>query len=695
MRFAVLAVLSAILLSAGPVHANKKDIKGIKKTTQSVIKRIRRQTSAYYHENREILLDRGNIESIGQELFLIARDAKTAHDLNRKNLAEALSNQFAVETTQIVIPAMVDYNKKLLDLVPNYLDQAVYRGSRNFIGGRFIERRRTIGAIIRSQMAALDDIRGAIQESDRFISTVSRELLLFQRESNQPIFEFGRDHYFNALLSRFAAQQQMLESVLIHYLGENLSGRSERPLLCSVEGSVHPVSYFLEEVEWIETLASFYDLGSTLEYTDYREWVQGPITSWQQDYDGFEDIPGRISGFSYCSTVKLNIARERQQRVAVELELGNRELAEKLDILRQESQNEADLLAFQLANAVRANRGQLGLIPSTAAILSADDDPDAWHRAVQAHIKNLKQFSAMMPDLIVAASRLLRRAEVQIEELAAFKDADEQRAAAGNTIEKLDTIRSVGYKRLLDEIKLANGSLDTMSRNGSGGEPGLEDAIRSYQRSMELTFDSREIEELLLPQKLAEARDEVEEQQKRFDNSRVFLNNADLALKQFQSSRELLYAGIQKVNAVLGQLRFNPLFLEVKNMLLEPFLGDPRFRRIQVKLENRLEKMLEKFNGLNNADSLSAQSECAVRFGERPRKAKRKRWVKRCIRKEKRILGGKSGLAREVQQYGEVLAGDTQLTLAKVSEPLFGGENVDELMSAIRSHYRRILELDQ
>jgi hypothetical protein len=565
---------------------------GTKKVLDLFLKSARKQISALNDELVNLENKRQDVNSQeGTQITRLAK-ARTAHEENEKSLRKALNENYRTETTALIVPRITELHQSYLSFVDRYRAQTgIVPNDPSYIEGTTRTLRTAMAEIVQSQNKDLQRIKDIVRNRMTFLNQTQEELNLIRQNTNTSQTRFGFDHYLNLLLQKVDAQREIAQTSTVIINAKDYLSRSTQPVLrCNETQTITPFTAILSEVAALsKTYSSF---------KDFTDNVSTQIMS--KYYLSKNNIPTYITHWSGCSTNQRNNADNFRRDVERELARNNRELAKQLDRERANLEYEMTVTLEELDTLIN-HQNQIDSITRSAANQTVDglgSNSSAWGKTVLAHTSNLTAGAEFYPAIMRATDDLLKRASDELRTLGTLTDPVAQSAEIAIVNEKLLAIREAGFSRLIEQIDSVNDQLQTMSLSIAGGELFLSDTLNSYAigtRTKALFWKS---EQDKLPAVLAASATAASLARDTYTKSLSLLKVATEDVELCSLLKNKLFDNIDTLKNKFGNSRFNPIYSELTNKLLEPVKQKKEYKQAKTQIDQMIKDYLASFSGI-------------------------------------------------------------------------------------------------
>lgn len=472
--------------------------------TASLASESQNYISSYYESNKQKLDQSASLLSQKQSSYTkLAKEQTTIVANINAELDKSILNLYAADTKIAIIPEIVGLNNGLLQMTDSYKDQ-VYS---LYSGPYFQKKRDTLSLMIAELRKDLLNTKAVIIDRRKTVEKIRDELIEIAGNSSSPIVQLGFDHFINLRISLLSNQSLILSDISRINQGKDLDNVND-PIYNLCHGVPIRFSSFLAQN------------GILLNYTQgwsslLKEQINYDVNLWKtkrtSDNDPYarnslEDIdgmlggftakngiyyPGEIQGWDSCSGTKTNIYNDLKTKIATEISRGNRDSAIELELLANDLAVEINRLNGQSARLrqLKDLYAKMGDVAVTNAYKDSNSDltPAYWKTAVSSHAKNLADLSSVENVTLIAARKLVKLAQVQVESLGKLTNSDDIKANLFPVSSRLDAIIDEGFGRLERELDSSADSLGVMSANvkssaNTTGEGGLAESIETYRK---------------------------------------------------------------------------------------------------------------------------------------------------------------------------------------------------------------------
>lgn len=522
--------------------------------------------------------------------------AEKEHEKNDVSLRQALSDDYKTQTTALIVPRITQLHQTFLNFVDRYRAQGgLVPGSAEYIEGDTLKATRpAMAEIVRSQDRDLDRVKQIVNNLSRFVEDIGRELETLGNNPKDSIARFGFDHYYTRLLQRIESRRTLARTASVMFNGLTSENVAQRPTYRCSNVVTYSVNTFNQNLDYAKA-----QIGS-----DYQPWVDlinDRVLA--KFYNGDSTTPGWISSWRGCSENKKQNVENYRKDIEREISRNNIELAKQLDFARGDLEFEIAIIDSEI-EVLQHHASQFSSILNAAAIqgtiVNRTAYPNAWKKTITAQVNNLESENSFYPALFQATDLLLGRALDEIKTLPAITDPQNRSAEMRLVAEKLASIRSAGFSRLIEQLDSVNDQLSTMSRSIGGGEVFLEETINNYARSTNAKVTFWKAEQDRLPQTLSISAAAVTQARDNFNKSLELKKLTINVLAEYAENRQKLYKNLDLLQQKFGGQQFNPLYSELASQLLNAIVvkRSADYSKVREDLKAAVTSFLASFKGV-------------------------------------------------------------------------------------------------
>lgn len=580
-----------------------------KKAVTALLKSSRVTLSGLVTRLNRVDLQYGGLLEVGQRLVNESSLAQTALQQHKNLLNQAGSEQTAASITLGVLPAIVRMHNDLLSFVNRYrsevglplppgtgsIPDAPLIGSESANPGLV---RSAMASVIESQASALDRVYVEVEQSRAFMGRVRDEYRAISQFGGGELTVYGLDHYWSRLRQQFDVQTQLVVNSTAFFTGKNSAGAAALPIVpCDPPGTVRTLPAFNGE---LNQLASTANAGEA-----YLGWVSDFVNNnLLRRYDGVpaEGIGGYVTHWPGCRNTLLNNLVLVRNDINIARARGDLASASALDLLANDMLAQITQYGAETDSILHRRRLILEIVGSAGAFAAPQIEtatPGAWKRAVTASSGNVKALFEFYAQLYQAQEALLRRADTQIETLAAIGDATVRSAALDEEAARIQSEIDNGWSRLLVELDQARLALRTMAVNLRGGSVFMSTTISVYGDTQAIKKSSAQTAlTVTVPQELNAATAAVATYTGKVAESVRFVQDISAKIQQYSQLRSELDLLLPLYKRQVAQPSLNPIYTALVQRLFAPVRSDKTFKRLKGAIEAEARNVQNAFKGI-------------------------------------------------------------------------------------------------